>query len=246
MSMHIFSIAIEFDKELVEQKIRSHIKRKEKGYICAVDTNIVSIANRNPSYLSVINDSILNICDGGTIASFGSKIYNLKLERYTGPDLLLYFISRGYRQAFLGNTSENLTLLKDKMQGAGINLDSCLYYSLPFKAVDEFDYKGIADKINLNNIDIVWISLGAPKQEIFASRLLPYINGAILIAVGAAFNFYIGQGAYHRAPKWMQQMNIEWLYRLGVEPRKQLKRIVSTMKIYPQLLWKEYKCVRKV
>jgi len=36
------------------------------------------------------------------------------------------------------------------------------------------------------------------------------------------------------------------LYRLGVEPRKQLKRIVSTMKIYPQLLWKEYKCVRKV
>lgn len=246
MRIRIFSIIIEFDRELVKSELIACIRRKEKGYICAVDTNIVSIANRNPNYLSIINNSILNICDGGTIASFGSKIYNQKLERYTGPDLLLDFISRGYRQAFLGNTSENLTLLKNKMQENGINLDSCLFHPLPFKTVDEFDYKGIADKINQNSIDIVWISLGAPKQEIFASKLLPYINGSILIAVGAAFNFYIGQGVYHRAPNWMQQINIEWMYRFGVEPRKQFKRIVSTMKIYPLLIWKEYRCVHKL
>ena len=94
MRIHIFSIAIEFDKELVKQKIIDHIQRKEKGYICAVDTNIVSIANKNSAYLSVVNNSILNICDGGTIAFFGRKIYNQKLERYTGPDLFLDFISR--------------------------------------------------------------------------------------------------------------------------------------------------------
>ena len=59
MRIHIFSIAIEFDKELVKQKIIDHIQRKEKGYICAVDTNIVSIANKNSAYLSVVNNSIL-------------------------------------------------------------------------------------------------------------------------------------------------------------------------------------------
>ena len=121
MRIHIFSIAIEFDKELVKQKIVDHIQQKEKGYICAVDTNIVSIANKNPAYLSVVNNSILNICDGGTIAFFGRKIYNQKLERYTGPDLFLDFISRGYSQAFLGNTPENLDILKDE-------LEKCIMY----------------------------------------------------------------------------------------------------------------------
>ncbi|MEI3456426.1 MAG: WecB/TagA/CpsF family glycosyltransferase [Bacteroides cellulosilyticus] len=241
MRIHIFSIAIEFDKELVKQKIVDHIQQKEKGYICAVDTNIVSIANKNPAYLSVVNNSILNICDGGTIAFFGRKIYNQKLERYTGPDLFLDFISRGYSQAFLGNTPENLDILKDKMQLNRFDLNSCLYYPLPFKTVDEFDYKEIANKINQKNIDIVWISLGAPKQEIFASKLLPYINDAILIAVGAAFNFYIGMGNYHRAPQWMQKMNIEWIYRLFLEPKKQMNRIKYILKVYPRLIVQEYK-----
>lgn len=243
--INLFNINFEFDKTQAQNTIIASINEYKRGYVCAVDTNIVAVANSNSEYLHIINNSLLNICDGGTIATIGSRFYKQSLCRYTGPDLFLDFVSKGYRQAFLGNTPENLLLLKKKMQDEKINTACCIFQALPFCEIDEFDYKGIADSINQNEIELVWISLGAPKQETFAHKLLPYIDKSVLIAVGAAFNFYIGQGIYHRAPKWMQKMNIEWIYRLGVEPRKQFKRIVSIMKIYPLLIWKEYRYIHK-
>lgn len=236
----IFNINFEFDSQKANAEIRKLILDKQKGYVCAVDSNIVSIANKNVNYLQVINNSVLNICDGGTIAAIGRWIYKKPFERYTGPDLFIELISKGYRQAFLGNTPDNLYLLQKKMQGNGIDTGCCLFQPLPFCSIDDFDYASIADEIRFRQIDLIWISLGAPKQELFAARLQSYLDHGVTIAVGAAFNFYIATGNYHRAPQWMQIMNIEWVYRLFLEPKKQVKRILYILKVYPGLIIYEY------
>ena len=67
-----------------------------------------------------------------------------------------------------------------------------LYHPLPFVSVDEFDYELIAKKVNEEKPDIIWVSLGAPKQEIFMSKLLPFLQQGVMFGIGAAFNYYAG------------------------------------------------------
>ncbi|MCS2525263.1 WecB/TagA/CpsF family glycosyltransferase [Bacteroides ovatus] len=58
--------------------------------------------------------------------------------------------------------------------------------------VDQFDYPAIAKQINELHPDIVWVSLGAPKQETFIHNIFPCIEQGVLFGIGAAFNFYTG------------------------------------------------------
>ena len=78
----------------------------------------------------------------------------------------------------------------------------------PFLNVEDFDYLKISKLINQNKPDIIWIGLGAPKQEIFMSKLLPHIDSGLMIGVGAAFNFYSGLDEYKRAPYLMKKYHL--------------------------------------
>ena len=94
--------------------------------------------------------------------------------------------------------------------------------------------------LNNDGADIVWIALGAPKQEIFMSLRKPHLNRGVLIAVGAAFNFFSGINA-RRAPKWMLRHHLEFVYRIFCEPRKQIRRCSMILATLPSLLYHEWK-----
>jgi N-acetylglucosaminyldiphosphoundecaprenol N-acetyl-beta-D-mannosaminyltransferase len=79
----------------------------------------------------------------------------------------------------------------------------------------------------------IWVSLGAPKQELFMSRLLPYIQRGVLLGVGAAFNFYIGHNVQPRFH--LGALRFIWLDRIYREPRKQLKRVGKILTTLPRL-----------
>ena len=62
--------------------------------------------------------------------------------------------------------------------------------------------------------DIIWVALGAPKQEIFMNRLKPHLKKGVAIAIGAAFNFYSGMAdAPQRCPEWMRKCHLEFVHR---------------------------------
>jgi N-acetylglucosaminyldiphosphoundecaprenol N-acetyl-beta-D-mannosaminyltransferase len=100
----------------------------------------------------------------------------------------------------------------------------------PFLSIDDYDYKGIAQKINNSESDIVWIGLSSPKQEVFAFRLSQHTNVKFLVCVGAAFDFHIGN--VRQAPPWMQKLALEWLFRLCVEPKRLWKRYVEIVPLF--------------
>lgn len=106
------------------------------------------------------------------------------------------------------------------------------FEELPFCAADEFDYGAIAARINEYLPDIIWISLGAPKQEVFMNRLCPHLQRGIMVAVGAVFHFAAG-GRIRRAPDWMVACKLEFLYRIFNEPRKQMKRCWKIISVLP-------------
>ena len=118
------------------------------------------------------------------------------------------------------------------------------FETLPFKKVDEFDYEGIAQMINEDNPDIIWVSLGAPKQEMFMARLKPYLKRGIMFGYGAIFNFNAGVGKVKRAPRWMLALRLEWLHRALEQPKKNIPRYWNFIKSLPRLIRNERRYVR--
>ncbi len=114
------------------------------------------------------------------------------------------------------------------------------FYSPPFAAVDSFDYEGIAKKVNASGADIIWVSLGAPKQEEFMYRLKPFLTKGVMVGVGAAFTFY-GDDTQKRAPQIIRNLHLEWLYRLMKDPKKTFSRVKREIYFLPGLIYKEIK-----
>ena len=76
--------------------------------------------------------------------------------------------------------------------------------------------KELVDDIEACNPDIVWVGISTPKQEIFMSEYLPKLKKKLMFGVGAAFDYHTGSLVI--APKWVQNSNLEWLFRLLMEP----------------------------
>jgi len=237
-----FNVKLEFDREVVNQTIQSTIETGGKGYVCAIESNNLAIANKNTDFNNVVNGALINICDGSNVAWVLSKIYKKNFRSFTGSDLFMHYVNMGcYKQYFLGNTREILEALRENLSKIDSKISEMAFDELPFRAVDEFDYKSIAQTINNDKPDIVWVSLGAPKQEEFMSLLLPHLNRGVLFGVGAAFNFKANIGRVKRAPEWMRKLRLEWLYRAFNEPGKNIPRYWGFIKILPKLMRLELK-----
>ena len=104
--------------------------------------------------------------------------------------------------------------------------------------VEDFDFPEIARIIDDDGAKIVWVALGAPKQERFMHLLLPYLDRGVMIGVGAVFNFFSGQQE-SRCPEWMHKCHLEFAYRVFQNPRKQLKRCGLILSTLPRLYFEE-------
>ena len=234
-----FNINYEFDKEQVHKSICEQLRSGAPGYICVSDGVILDIANRDPEYLKVVNGSMFSICDSSYVPLYIQWLYGERYEQYCGSQIFMDIIqSRKYRMIFMGTSQEILDGLKANLTEINPDVAGMQFIDLPFRKVEDFDYAGIADTIENDGADIIWVALGAPKQEIFMSLLKPHLKRGVMIAVGAAFKFFSGVEA-KRAPAWMVKMHMEFVYRIFKEPRKQLKRCWGIVSTLPKLLWQE-------
>ena len=141
---------------------------------------------------------------------------------------------------FMGTQQKVLDGLKATLTDINPAVADMRFVELPFCGVDDFDYAAIARMIEADGADIVWIALGAPKQEQFMARLKPYLSHGVMIAVGAAFKFFSGTDV-RRAPAWMVKHHLEFVHRICCEPRKQMGRCAWIVRTLPGLLWGEYR-----
>ena len=235
-----FNIYIEFNKEKIDQLIYDTIIKKGKGYVCAIEANNLTVANKNAEFLGVVNGALVNICDGSVLAKIIGFIHDENVESYIGADLFIKFVKKcQYKQYFIGNTRQVLDGLRDTLTKIDSNVASMKFDELPFLKIEDFNYREIANSINKEEPDIIWVSLGAPKQEQFMANLLPYLHQGVMFGFGATFNFFSGVGYKKRAPQWMLKLNLEWLYRSFEEPEKNIPRYLKFIKILPILIKNE-------
>lgn len=246
MEKKYFNVNIEFDKDKLDNVIFNAIENGIVGYSCSVESNNLTVANKNPEFLKVLNGALVNNCDGSVLAKILGMIHHEPLDSYIGADIFIKYVRMcKFKQFFLGNTPEVLTGLKENLSKIDPRIRDMRFETLPFRKVDEFDYQGIADMINAENPDIIWVSLGAPKQEMFMSRLQPYLKRGVMFGYGAIFNFNAGVGEVKRAPQWMLNLRLEWLHRALEQPKKNIPRYWNFVKILPRLIREERRKVRK-
>lgn len=235
-----FNIRYEFDRDRVHEAIAMRLPEAGSDYICVADGVILNTANRTPEYLDVVNGGMFSICDSSYVPLYIKWIYGNRYSQYCGSEIFRDIISsRRYRMIFLGTQQTTLDGLRDNLMTLNPDVAGMTFHELPFCSIDEFDYPGIARMIEEDGADIVWVALGAPKQELFMNRLKPHLHHGVMIAVGAAFKFFSGLEE-SRAPQWMVRNHMEFVYRVSKDPKKQLKRCGWIVMTLPKLLYKEW------
>ena len=236
--MDIFNIKLEFDHEALRQAIEQCVAEKGKGYVCVVDGTVLRMAQEDIDYREIVCNALMNTCDGSSLAMMCNRIYHTNYTAYPGPIIFKHYIEQHYKHLIIGNTEDAVEKVRATAKENGI--DCQLYHlDVPFAKVEDFDYAGIAEKVNEISPDMIWVSLGAPKQERFMARLLPGINSGVMFGIGAAVNYYIGEIEAAKNPKMM------WLKRIQTEPKKQLKRAWAYIKVLPSIYKEELKKSKK-
>lgn len=238
-----FNINYEFDKQTVWDRIDEQLQKEGARYICVADGNIMQMVHKDLAYRKVVNASMLSICDSSWAPVLLKRIYGISYPQYCGSQIFEDLTGiKKYRQFFIGTSEKILNGLKAELTKMDPSINGMTFYAPPFCKVDEFDYPAIAETINKDNPDIIWVALGAPKQENFMLRLQPYLKRGVMIGVGAVFNFYCGlDNAPKRAPKWMVDHHLEFVYRMLSEPRKQFLRCYQIIVTFPKIYREEKK-----
>jgi N-acetylglucosaminyldiphosphoundecaprenol N-acetyl-beta-D-mannosaminyltransferase len=105
-------------------------------------------------------------------------------------------------------------------------------YSPPFRPLTEAEGKELASFVERTSPDVLWVGLSTPKQESWMYEHRYKVRVPVMLGVGAAFD--MNSGNLRRAPKWMREHGLEWLFRLASEPRRLWKRYLITI---PKAVW---------
>ena len=147
-------------------------------------------------------------------------------RRVYGPELMTLFCAesaaRGRRHFFYGGAPGVAEDLAKRFAEKFPGLIVAGKYCPPFRSLSQAEDDGIVSIINSSGADIVWVGLGAPKQERWMFEHRERLRAPVLVGVGAAFDFFTGRIA--QAPLWMRENGLEWLSRLSKEPRRLWRR----------------------
>lgn len=206
-----------------------HIHELSGNYMCVSNVHTAMLAFNDEEYRKIQNDGIMAIPDGGPLAALGRKCGYTDMERTTGPDYMAEIfkisVEKGYRHYFYGSTEETLQKLEQKITERYPGIQIVGMYSPPFRELTEEEDEKVICSINEARPDFVWVGLGAPKQEQWMAGHKSVISG-FMVGVGAGFDYFAGN--IKRAPRWMQERSLEWVYRLLQEPKRLFGRYLVT------------------
>ncbi|MGN5651116.1 WecB/TagA/CpsF family glycosyltransferase [Bacillus sp. Brlt_9] len=209
--------------ELKEQLLQD-IEQQKQSFIVAINPEKIMHGTKDPELKELLNSATYQIPDGYGVVYLSKKQNGNIKERVTGCDLfqqLCELSSLNNKKVFLyggkpGVAMQTKEVLESRYPGLHIvgTIDGY-----------EKDNQIIIDTINQANPDFLFVALGSPRQELWIKENMKKLNVSIFQGVGGSFD--VVSGNLKRAPKWMQKIGLEWLYRVLIEP----KRIVRILKL---------------
>lgn len=227
--------------------ITEHIEELRGQFICLSNVHTTIMAYESPQYSKIQNAAFLALPDGSPLALVHRLRGYKEAEQVAGPDLMpaLWEATqkKGLSHYFYGSSQETIDSLRTNLQCKYPELKIAGMEAPPFRALTKEEDEAAVRRINESGADIVWVGLGAPKQEEWMYEHRDRIN-CLMLGVGAGFDFHAG--TVKRAPSWMRKHYLEWLYRLIQDPGRLWKRYVETngkfvlLSIKDAFVWKKY------
>ena len=209
-------------------------KEGRRDYVCCVSVHGLVTAQRDPEIRSALNRSGLATEDGMPVVWWCRRAGFAGASRVCGSDLLdamcALAVRRGHRHYFYGGSPRVIDQLALRLIQRYPGLVIAGYRSPPFRPLTAEEDAADVAAINETRPDFVWVGLGMPKQEKWMVSHVDRIDAAVLIGIGAAFDFHAGTKP--RAPLWMQRSGLEWLFRLVSEPRRLAHRYLIDNTIF--------------
>lgn len=214
-------------EEAVEAVVESARTRLPRGdYVTLTNAYSVVESQRSPELKDAIERSFLSVPDGSPLVWMMRHRGYSSCEKVTGieyiPPVARAGLEHGLRHFFFGGApgvaeaaAKKLTELVPGTQIAGT-------YCPPFDPNGEWDLNEINNLLVTTQANIMWVGVGAPKQELWMAKVSGRIQVPVMLGVGAAFDFLAGTKP--AAPRFMSRLGLEWLFRLLSEPRRLWKR----------------------
>lgn len=197
-------------------------------YVCVANVHMCMESYDDSDFSDVVNGANLVTPDGMPLV-WGLRFLGVDTAtRVRGPNLMLHICEEAARLkmpiGLYGGTEESLQglihFLKDQYEG----IEIAVAISPPFRALTKDEDATYRNDINKSGAKILFVGIGCPKQENWMASHKEYLS-CVMLGVGAAFDIY--SGITKEAPIWMQNMGLEWLYRLATNPRRLWKRYLK-------------------
>jgi N-acetylglucosaminyldiphosphoundecaprenol N-acetyl-beta-D-mannosaminyltransferase len=209
------------DYDLTLRVIDSMVAGRERGYVCAAAVHAVMVARHDAEMRAALLGASLVVPDGRPLVWALNALGEQLHDRVYGPELMARACARaaerGHRMwLYGGETPHALDQLVAALTKRYPGLDIAGGWSPPHRPLTDSEEEELAARIDRERADVVWVGIGAPRQEKWMARMRPRLDAPVLVGVGAAFDFLAGRKP--QAPPWMQRRGLEWAYRLSRDP----------------------------
>ncbi len=221
------------------------INTRSVNQVCFANVHTL-ITSRQDTELKQICNKALTAIDGQPLVWYANWVLGASIDnRVCGPDLMARCLDegreRGWKHYFLGGRQQVLQDLVSTVREDYPGVDIVGWHSPPFRELTPAEEAWLIADINAKQPDFLWVGLGAPKQEKWIARHMHQLHAPVQIGVGAAFAFLSGH--VDRAPRWMQESGLEWMYRM-VKERRLVKRYLQTNPLFMLLFIHDFLVVR--
>ena len=221
--------------DLVTQVVMGWCRQNRGRYVVAANVYTITQACDWTSFADVVRGADLVVPDGMPLVWLQRLHGYSHASRVYGPSLMLHLCAAaeetGVPIALYGGRSENLPKLESVLRTRFPKLNIACAISPPFRELMPEEDKEILRRLRESGAQIFFVGIGSPKQEQWMAQHVQHLSG-VMLGVGAAFDFF--SGAVKQAPAMLQNLGLEWLFRLLVEPRRLWRRYLIHN---PRFVW---------
>lgn len=203
----------------VVKELDKRIEAQEQTFVVTANAEIIMSCQVDKAYYDIVSNAEIILPDGAGAVWAGRHLGNTVPERVAGFDLYLELMDlcakKGYKAFFFGSAPGVADVAKEvcEKRYPGVQIVGCRngYFK-------DSDVPGIVEEINKSGAQLLFAALGAPKQEKWLATFRNQLNPIVLMGIGGSFDVLAGK--MERAPKWMQDASLEWLFRLYKQPSR--------------------------
>lgn len=208
-----------FTMNEVVQELDKRIDEQNQTFIVTANAEIIMACQEDDAYNRIVSNAEIVLPDGAGAVWAGRHLGKQVPERVAGFDLYLELMAlaakKGYKAYFFGGAPGIADVAKEVCQKRYPGVQVVGTHNGYFQ---DSDVPGIIDNINKSGAQLLFVALGAPKQEKWIAKYRDSLDPIVLMGIGGSFDVLAGK--MERAPKWMQDASLEWLFRLYKQPSR--------------------------